>query len=301
METQPKNGTVLALGNFDGVHIAHAKLLQTAARTAAEERLLFGVYTFRTNTKTALGINRHGLLTTPEERKRRLYACGAEMIYEEDFDAVRDMEPSAFVPYLINRFAAGALVCGDNFTFGRGAAGTSRDLVRFAREQNINVTVLPTEYLDGVPVSAGAIRAYIAAGDIEKASAMLGRRYALTAEVVPDRQIGRTLGFPTINQPFAHGVCLPRRGVYAVECAFGGEVKQGVCNVGIRPTFGDISDVIAETHLFDFDGELYGTTVTTSFLQFIRDERRFASPDALTVQLKADADAARRFFGNTGR
>ena len=286
-------GSVFLLGYFDGVHRGHRALIDCAADCAAGERPIV-VWTFERLPK--------GELLTDNDEKRALFAeYGVDYVVYEDFDSLKDLDGRTFFDdVIVRRHHPYAVICGYNFRFGRRAAWSADDLCRFAEESGVECAVVPEERTepDGVPVSSTAIRNAIVAGDVQMAAELLGRRYSVTLPVVHGKAIGRTIGHPTINQIIPAGRISPARGVYSciVEFTDKSGVRQcrgGVCNIGSRPTVNrDESDVTLETYIFDYAGDLYSLTIRTSFLEKLRDERKFSSVDELAEQIRRDENRA---------
>ena len=270
----------VALGNFDGVHIGHRRLFDALGDDAPR-----AVFTFA-------DLRRDGLICTLAERLSLIRAQGVRYALVADFADVRAMSAADFIGYLCGTLGARRLVCGYNFTFGAGGAGTADDLSRLAREHGAEATVVAPVTLGGEPVSSSRVRELIAAGDMPGAAALLGRPYGFASEVVHGRELGRTMGYPTVNQLLPAELAAPRFGVYASRCAFRGVTRDGVTNVGVRPTVGGDA-LTVETHMFDCDDQLYGEQVRVELTAFIRPERRFASVDELFAQVARDADSAR--------
>ncbi len=240
-----------------------------------------------------------GLLTDNAEKCALFRDNGVDFVIFEDFAALHDLDGRAFFTDVIAaRYKPGAVVCGYNFRFGRGASCTADDLRRYAEESGITCAVVPNFQLDGTPVSSTAIRSLIRSGDVKAAANMLGRYYSVTLPIVHGHEIGRTIGHPTVNQIIPKGRVTPSRGVYSCLVEFTDkrgvhQIKKGVCNIGVRPTVNsDTSDVTLETYIFDYSGDLYGVTIRTRFCEKLRDERRFSSKDELSAQIARDSENA---------
>lgn len=291
------SATVLCLGNFDGVHRGHWALI-AAARQMRDTRFpnaALGVFCFRGLSSDYLLAEPPGHLTTEEERLELFREAGAEVAILADFEALRDTEPQVFIhDILVRDCNCVAAACGFNHRFGRRGAGSPHDLRDAFGEDGVLVCE-PIVY-DGGTVSSTRIRRLLSDGRPEAAAGLMGRPYRLTAEVMGGARLGRTIGFPTVNQRFAARSLIPRAGVYLTECRVGGQTYAGVTDVGTRPTVSGAHEVRCETHLLDFEGDLYGQRVTVAFLRYLREEKRFESVEALRRQICTDRDAARRLY-----
>lgn len=291
----PDGPMALALGNFDGVHEGHRRLL-LAAREAARNipGCLAGAWTF---TSLAKSDTETPALTTTEEKLRLFAEAGLDFAILVDFSAVRDLSPEQFVrDHLIGTLGCAAVVCGFNFRFGYRGAGTAADLTRLLTEESIPLTVVDPVTREGAVVSSTRIRAAVAEGDMETAAALLGRPFSVCLPVRHGKKLGRSLGLPTINQDFPAGHIVPRHGIYVCRCTVGKECYPAVANVGIRPSVDKDGHVNCETHLLHYDGDLYGEVVCVQFLTRIRDEMRFDSLEALRAAIEADVRFAEEYF-----
>ena len=289
---------VAVLGDFDGVHRAHRALTDEAKRIASSMGLAVLVYTFAVNSKKAFSHPSLPLLTTNEEKNALFEKAGVDTVYYEDFERVRNMDAAAFCRYLTEKIGARGVVCGENFTFGKNAAADSAVLAKELDRLGVFTHIVPTFTLDGETVSSTAIRTLIENGEMEKAAAVLGYRYFITARVIHGRALGRKLGFPTVNQlEYGHKV-IPKFGVYACTCTVDGRSYAGVVNVGKRPTVSTGTDapVVFETHILDYAGDLYGKTVTVSFHKMLREEKKFASLDELHDAVMKNIAETRAYF-----
>lgn len=227
------------------------------------------------------------MLMTEEERLSFLKKKGIEATFI-NFSDIRDLSPEAFVnEILVDRLEAKAVICGFNYRFGKNASGNSDTLRENCDKKGIKCVIVNEVELDGAPVNSTSIRKAIEKGDILTANKMLGRSFGFTAEVIDGDKRGRTWGFPTINQQLPEGFVTPYFGVYKSVVTVDGRQYTGVTNIGLRPTVGtDI--VLSETHILDFDGNLYGKAVDIRLIGFIRPEIKFNSFDSLVSQIKSD-------------
>jgi riboflavin kinase / FMN adenylyltransferase len=284
----------IALGVFDGVHLAHRAILECAVSRARAAGFVALVCTFDPHPLQVLQPERAPVpITTLDERLGLLAETGLDttvvVAFTPEFAA---MEPEAFVKeVLVDRLRAREVVVGFNHTFGRGARGDTRLLERVGAAVGVRTHVIPPLLVDGRPVSSSAIRAALAEGAVERATRYLGRPYALAGEVVPGAGRGRSLGFPTANLRPDRPPLLPA-GVYACQAVVEGTPHPAVVNIGVRPTFGE-GALAVEAHLLDFEGLLYGSRVRLAFVARLREERRFPGPAALREQIARDVAAAR--------
>ncbi len=286
---------VLCLGNFDGVHRAHAMLVHAAAALADKLGAVPGAFCFSRPSGDYLSENAPPHLTSTHRRISLLFDAGAQLAIVAPFPAMREMSAEQFLCYLEGRGCVG-VVCGDDFRFGKRAAGNAQTLLaHFGTDRT--VVVPPQSLADGQRISSSAIRALLAQGNAERAALMLGRPWTLCAKVYHGKHLGSDWGFPTANQYFPARGVVPAHGVYAVRCTVDGKTYDGVANVGLRPTVdGAKARVNCETHLFDYTGDLYGKTLYTAFYTYLRPERKFESADALRAAIANDAQSARDYF-----
>lgn len=285
--------TVLCLGNFDGVHRGHQALI-AAAKRMRDERFpgaALGIFCFRGLSSDWLSKDPPGHLTTEAERLSCFRAAGAEIAVLADFPALRDTEPADFVrDILVRDCHCIAAACGFNHRFGRMGQGTPALLGELLGGR---LLVCEAVLAGGEPISSTRVRQLLLDGQPDAAEALLGRPYELTASVTHGAQLGRTIGIPTINQRFPARALIPKAGVYCTVCRLNGTGYAGVTDVGTRPTVGGAHEVRCETNLLDFSDDVYGVTVTTSFLRYLREEKKFASVEALREQIEQDRAAVR--------
>ncbi|MBQ1933857.1 MAG: bifunctional riboflavin kinase/FAD synthetase [Clostridia bacterium] len=291
-----KGEFAIALGCFDGVHIGHAELFRTLVEGANGKKR--AVWTFAPPEAGKPCPVKGKPLIVPFDRKCELLnECGIEYAFLYGFSDVCSLSCEEFVDrILIGECGCGLAVCGYNFTFGRGAAGNAQTLKRLLAERGIEAIIVENVQRDGTSVSSAGIRAALAEGNVELAEKMLGREYTVTAPVIGGRRLGREWGFPTVNQHFFDGAAVPQKGVYASSCIIDGKKYGAVTNVGVRPTVSGGNDVItAETHIFDYSGDLYGKTLSVALKHFIRPEKKFENGDELRSAVLADMETARKY------
>ncbi len=289
-----KEPTSTALGYFDGIHRGHQAVITEAVDYAHKHGLVPAVFTLLQSPRTVLlGEEPRGIITM-DEKLSLLGSLNVERVYLIDFTEIRTITAERFVEdILIGCFNAKHTGCGFNYHFGNGAKGNGDMLSALARRFGITETTQPQLCYNGKPISSTRIRSCIAEGDIPSANAMLGRKYGFCLPVIHGRQLGRTLGFPTINQQMPQGLVKPLFGVYASTVNIGGTLYRGVTNIGIKPTVGS-SSVSIETWMPEYSGsELYGRTLDLRLDYFVRPEQKFSGLDELRRAVLADAEKVR--------
>lgn len=281
-DIQENHPCSLALGAFDGLHRGHMAVIHAAVRQDMDA----GVFTFTAGPKGTSAV------LTPEDKVLLLEQAGIQRLYRMDFESLRHMEPERFFQeILLEKCHAARLCCGEDFRFGRNAAGDVSLLSALCERAGVELEILPPVMEDGEKISSTLIRSALERGDIPLANRLLGRPFGFSLPVVHGNHIGHTLGTPTINQALPDGFVQPRFGVYAAWCLAEGKYYHGVANIGVKPTVG--SDcVLAETWMPDFSGDLYGKPVRLFLLEFLRPEQKFPSLDALRDEIRKNARQA---------
>ena len=290
------NKLAIALGNFDGVHKGHAQLMKEAV--AFKERgFIPAALMFESDPENCLAGSPVSLqITSNGQKEEILRSMGIERVIFIDFMSNKDLSPDEFVNMLITEYNAGALICGFHYRFGKYASGDANLLKRLCEEKGLAFKMVDAYIMDGMVVSSTHIRSFIASGDMERASKALGRNFSVTSKVVEGKHLGRSLGFPTINQKIASDGAVPAHGVYLTKVTANGNRYSGITNVGLRPTVENTETCNIETNLLDFDGDLYGQTVTVEFIKMLRSEKKFANISLLKDAISADRENARKFF-----
>jgi len=300
LESYPPDSppSVVALGAFDGIHLAHQKILATARTRARALGLRALACTFDPHPLTVLQPERAPVpITELAENLARIALQGLDtavvIVFTREFSL---LEAEAFVKdVLVGRLKAREVVVGFNHTFGRGARGNARLLAELGPQYGFVAHVIPPLVVDGVAVSSSGIRQALAAGDVARARKFLGHPYTVRGRVLRGKGRGRQLGFPTANLRPERELIVPA-GVYAARAAWEGGRAGAVVNVGIRPTFGE-GEYWVEAYLLDFAGDLYDSVLVLEFEERIRSEQKFPDVEALRAQVASDVATAARLLG----
>ncbi len=296
-------GAAAAIGNFDGVHLGHQSIIEVTRGIAAELGAPPGVMTFEPHPRSYFSREAAPFrLMNAEAKANRLSRLGIEKLYEITFNqTLAELTARDFAQEIIaTRLGLKHVVVGADFCFGKGRAGTTQHLQDFGSEMGFGVTIAPMKAISDTAVSSTAIRKALAAGRPRDAEKMLGHWHRLEGEVISGHQRGRELGYPTANISI-DGLHLPKFGVYAVKIdvldgPHAGSYH-GASSIGIRPMFdGDIPN--CETFIFDFKGDLYGSTVSVALVDYLRPELKFDGLEALIAQMDADCAECREILAH---
>ncbi len=286
---------VLALGNFDGIHVAHTALLSLAKmlKTTSDAKRV-GVWCFDESIHDKKnGIKDPCKIITAEEKIRLFFENGMDFVVLADFEKFRNLPPTDFIEnHLIHDLCCVGVVCGYNFKFGHNRLGTPQTLTEYFKDKCV---VAKEIQIDNVTVSSTEIRKALADGDIETVNKFLGRPYSLRSVVTHGKKLGRQIGFPTANQTFPCGCAIPKFGVYATICTTEDRKRYvGVSNVGTRPTVeqGDNHKVNCETYILNFNGDIYDKELKVDFYLKLRDEKKFDSLSQLQSAIAENAESA---------
>ncbi|MEE2636166.1 MAG: bifunctional riboflavin kinase/FAD synthetase [Acidobacteriota bacterium] len=289
---------VLALGNFDGFHRGHAKIMDQVRRRADERGATAAALTFDPHPSRVVRPDKAPpLLMTEPQKLAALAAAGMDGVAVVRF--TRDLsrwEPEAFVrAVLVEWLRVAEVWVGGNFLFGHDRAGNFSLLRSLGARYGFRAEKIdPVRYRDFV-VSSTRVRRLISEGRVDEAGALLGHHYTLEGTVTRGDGRGRQIGFPTANLATENGL-LPSNGVYATAVIINGDIHAAVTNVGVRPTFGAAVSPVVESHVLDFERDLYGASIGVAFIQRVRDERVFSDGDALKTQIASDCEEARALF-----
>lgn len=291
----------LTIGAFDGVHGGHRLLVGRLQEEARVRGLTGGIVTFHPHPATVVRPDiPFSYIESLERRVELLRDLGVAFVSVLTFTSeLQQVAAADFTRLLVEEARMRLLVVGEDFRLGRGGEGTLPRLRAIGEAQGFEVVAVPLLADDGTApdrISSTRIRRALAAGAMAEVAALLGRPYAVRGPVLPGEQRGRLLGFPTLNIGVSADRALPPNGVYVTRALVDDRTYQAVTNIGTRPTF-DGRTTTVETHLLDFEGDLYGQVVTVELLERLRGEQRFDGVDALRAQIARDVEATRRWFG----
>lgn len=289
---------VIALGFFDGVHIGHQALMRRTVARAKEYSVRPAVISFDTHPDTFVHGIEVPLLGSIADRKDLICRIGgiSDIIMIHFDRKFMQVEWTDFLNTVKNELGAVHIIIGHDFCCGYRGAGTSEKISAWCADNGLGCDIIGEVILDGVTVSSTHIRQLIADGNMEEAARYLGHPHTLTDTVGYGYRIGRSIGAPTINTSIPDGVIVPRHGVYATRVWLPEGPKAAVTNVGVRPTFDTDEHLTVESNILDFNGNLYGSQVRLEFLSFLREEKRFSSPEALGQQIQKDIADSREYF-----
>ncbi|MCR8630764.1 bifunctional riboflavin kinase/FAD synthetase [Paenibacillus radicis (ex Xue et al. 2023)] len=286
---------VLAIGDFDGVHLGHQEVIKRAIHTAEGLHIPASIMTFHPHPRQVLGQCKYVQLLTPvEEKKRLMEASGVNNMYIVSFNnELMKVSPSDFVENMLIPMKVNTVIVGFDFTFGYLGAGTPDTLCELAQGR-FAVEVIRPFHQNGSKVSSTLVREHLLSGNLERANALLGRPYSLNGIVVHGDGRGKTIGFPTANIDLLDPFLIPALGVYAVRVTVDGQIYNSVMNVGKKPTFEtNLEQPTLEAHLFEFSQSIYGNQVTVDFISYLRPERKFSGVAELIAQIQRDAEQAK--------
>lgn len=274
--------TSVALGFFDGLHIAHRRVIDRVLNKANSCVMTFKTEGFSDKT-----------LMSDETKLEMLESLGVRFVVFLDFIEVKDLSPESFVrEILVEKLNAEFVACGYNFRFGKNAQGSARDLLKICGEFGIKTEIVDEFDSGGNAVSTTRIKSLLKEGKVKEASTLLGYRYFIEDTVIHGRKLGREYDFPTANQRIEKGRFTPKFGVYASRVTADGKTYIGVTNIGVKPTVSDEKTVLCETYLQGYNGDLYGKIIRVELVEFIREEKKFTDVSALFEQIKSDKQKA---------
>lgn len=290
----------LAIGFFDGLHKGHQTVIGQAIEKAKALGIRSAVMTFDPHPSHILGggKNKIGYITPFEEKKRLLRSMGVDTVFVVKFDKpLAALQPAMFIDIFIKKLGVKHVTAGFDYTFGSKGAGTMEEMANLA-DGAYGTTVVGKVTDEDDKISSTRIRELLSQGNVKDAALLLGRDFRTIGTVIDGEKNGRKLGFPTANVGPPESSILPANGVYAVHFLVDGLSYDGVCNVGVKPTFNnpDVKGPMVEVHILDFDGDLYGKEVAVDWIEHIREEKKFDSLDALIAQIGQDKMTAREIL-----
>lgn len=297
-EIRVDRSCAVSVGTFDGLHLGHISVLEEMIRKSKEKNLATFVYTFKNNPAAYL----KGEIDSPqimdeEEKQYVLKEKGIDHLASLPFDETQiSMSADDFVHFVLrDKIRAESVVVGHDFRFGHGGTSTASDLREYGIRYGFETSVIDPVLYEGVRISSTDIRKLLKNGEMRHASRLMGREFFLIGNVINGAAIGRKNGIPTINFEVSASLIM-KRGVYFTTCEWGNRIYPSITNIGFKPTVSSDHKMGVETHLLDFEGNLYGQKVKVNFLKWHREERRFSDIPALYEQIFSDISEAKLFF-----
>lgn len=288
--------SVVVLGNFDGVHLAHKMLIEKAVKIAEENNFSVVVYTFSEHPQKFFGKDVE-IITTNSEKETIFEQLGVDfLVYQRPDEFFLNLLPSEFVENIIvSKLGAEFVVVGRHYTFGAKAQGTSAHLKEINEQFGVKTHIEDLFELEGELVSSSKIRSYLKDGDVLNANKMLGRPFSIEGEVVHGNHLGTGIGFPTANIEFDRDKIVPKYGVYAGKAIVDNAEYNAVINIGVKPTVGG-STPLLEAHIVNVSSNFYGKKISFKILGFLREEKKFDSLNMLKEQIFIDMQNAKEYF-----
>ncbi|NLV88070.1 MAG: bifunctional riboflavin kinase/FAD synthetase [Tissierellia bacterium] len=283
--------TAIALGNFDGLHLGHRKLINAMVSRSREIGVKPSLLLFKNHTKTTINKNKPKIITNNEQKFRIAEELGIEIIYLIDFDEnIMKLSGEEFVTNIIlEKMNSKLVTVGFDYRFGYKASGDSNYLIELGKKYDFDVIVVEPVYVDNKVVSSSSIRELISVGKIEETTKKLGRPYSFLGKVIPGSNRGNKLGFPTANIELIDNYVVPKTGVYVTNTIIDNKRYISATNIGYNPTFNE-NVLKIETHILDFEDKIYGKIIEIEFLEFMRDDIKFDDPEDLIDQMRLDIE-----------
>ncbi|WP_417908893.1 bifunctional riboflavin kinase/FAD synthetase [Candidatus Electronema sp. PJ] len=300
--TRPFHRPIVTIGNFDGVHLGHQLLFSEVLVKARRSGGTAVAITFDPHPLKVLRPEGIRLISSVEQKIELIRLAGIDALVIIPFDRqfAQTTAPDFVEQILCHTIGVQELVIGYDYAFGRGREGNIAFLQQQGQDKGFPVTVVEAHYEDNLPVSSTRIRQLVMDGQMQEVRRLLGRCYHIRGEVQRGRQRGRGLGFPTANLHISEEDLCPKKGVYVTQVVCGGKMYGSISNIGHNPTFGE-NELVAETHIFDFNADIYGQPIRLNLLRHLRGEIKFASAEELSAQISKDVEIARLVLADAAR
>jgi riboflavin kinase/FMN adenylyltransferase len=291
----PPDNCAVAIGNFDGVHLGHRKILQVLVEDAKKSNLFPLLLTFHPHPAKILAKRKFEMLQTIEQRLDEIKKSGVQMTVVLSFDEnLSQITAQEFIrTIIVQKLKAKKVIVGDNFRFGKDRDGDVEKLQEWSSHYKFSVRSVPPVIRQGSVVSSSLIRKLLHSGEIEKANKLLGRPYEIEGTVIRGKSRGKRLGFPTANIHPLNDIAPP--GVFISKVGIGSRVYPSITHVGSKPTFNE-KDSMIESYVIDYNDSLYKKKLRVFFLKKIREEKKFETAEALSLQIKNDLEKTQAFF-----
>jgi riboflavin kinase/FMN adenylyltransferase len=290
---------IIALGNFDGVHKGHQELISRTVKSAESTNLKSAIFTFSNHPRNVLGNgNGNGVksILYADEKVEIIKNLGIDYMFNIPFDKhIQHLDALTFIgEILLKKLKMQEAYCGFNYKFGYKASGDIEVLMKESVKKQFGIHVLEPIKIDGTVVSSSLIREIVERGDVNECMKFMGRHYTVGGEVIVGNRLGSKIGFPTSNIVVDDSMVSPANGVYITYCTYNAKRYPSVTNVGVKPTIGEYQKNM-ETHIFNFDKELYGKTIRVEFIKKMRNEIKFESMEELAKQITKDCVMAKDY------
>jgi len=290
----------LTIGSFDGIHVGHQTIIRQMDEVAANVHAPIVVLTFHPHPSVVLRGRRPGFyITTPDEKATQLAKLGVDFVITQRFDLdLSKIKAGEFLDWISKQLNFRGLWAGENFALGHQREGNRIYLEEASRTRGFELHIVDPILDGGEIVSSTRVREALRSGDVSRVARYLGRYFVIPGKVVKGVGRGKELGIPTANLEIWDERAFPRVGVYACRAKVQGKDFSAVTNIGVRPTFeDDLNEPIIEAHILDFEGDIYGEEITLSFVERLRDEKRFSGVDELLLEIERDILRAKRILG----
>lgn len=286
-----KKNLALALGYFDGVHLAHQKVISSAVNFARENGLKSAVITFKEAPISYFKNIETKNICSLSDRLKYIENLGVDYVFVIDFATIAHLSAEEYLKdCLYKNFSPKAIVTGFNHTFGAKKSGNEKLLYDLQKDFGYEYIEIQPEKMDDEIISSTAIRNYLSNGEIQKANKMLGKNFCIENEVINGQHLGRTIGFRTANILYPKNIIDIKNGVYGANVVVKNNRYRGILNLGVKPTVSNENKRVLEVNIFDFDEDIYGENIKIEFEEMIREENKFSSIDELKFQIAKDVD-----------
>ncbi len=287
----------LALGFFDGVHLAHQKVIVSAVDFAKKNNTKSAVITFKEHPLCYLKNFSANYILTRSDSYKIIENLGIDYLFELDFSKISSLSAKEYLEnILVKYFKPAGIFTGFNHTFGANREGNSDFLKKFQKVYNYEYHEVPAIIINNKIISSSAIRNYIKKGELENANLMLGQEFKISGRVIEGNKIGRTIGFPTANIIYPQNIIQMPYGAYFVKVSLNNKIYSGIANYGVRPTIDKDLRSLIEVNVFDFDNNIYNENIEIFFIKFIRPEQKFIDLDKLKEQIEKDVCKCKSFM-----
>lgn len=292
-------GVGTLMGNFDGVHLGHQKIIEEIKARLHQEEKKLCIFTFVPHpTAVIKGKKERFLISSYEERRELLADLGVDYLVEQEFTRdFSNLDPALFLDrFLLGCSSLSHIFVGHDFCFGKDRKGDFDFIKKYCSDKHINVEKMGEFRTGEVLISSSLIRKELSKGVVEKAKKYLGKEFVLTGRVIKGDGRGKSLGFPTANIQIPIEKLIPAKGVYGTRTFFKDAVFESITNIGVKPTFGEQEEICVETNIFNFDQDIYGHTIKVEFHFRVRDEIKFTGVEQLVDQITLDKKSVKKYF-----